>query len=238
MSQSEVFISFFSHLEEARDRLIKALVAFVCASLLAWNFIDPLLSFIVSPIGHIVFTSPADAFNARVTLAMTGGFVLALPVIFYQLWKFIAAGLTDHEKKYVKVFGPLSFGFFFVGVLFGYGVILPISLKFLMSFSSPWMVPMITVDKYISFVSTIIISSAVTFELPLILAFLAYIGIATPQFLRQKRRHAIVLIFIAAAILTPPDVVSQIVLAVSLLVLYELGILFSCWAQVKHKGQI
>ncbi len=235
MPQSEIFSSFFSHLQEFRDRLLKAFCAFLLATVLAWNFIDPVIGFIVSPIGKIIFTSPAEAFNARMTLSMICGLLLSLPVILYQVWEFVSLGLTAEEKKYVYVFGPLSFVLFFAGISFGYFVMLPISLKFLMSFSSVWMMPMITVDNYISFVGTIIISSGVTFELPLILAFLARLGIATPQFLREKRRYAIVIILIVAAILTPPDVISQIILTIPLLILYELGIFFSQWAVANRR---
>ncbi len=237
MFESAHAVSFFSHLQELRDRLIKAFIAFVLGTIMAWNFIDPVIGFIVRPIGRIIFTSPAEAFNARMTLSMIGGLLLALPFIFYQLWQFISLGLTRAEKRYVKVFGPLSLALFFSGIIFGYFVMLPISLKFLMSFSSQWMVPMITVDQYISFVGTILLSSGVTFELPLVLAFLARLGIATPKFLQEKRRYAIVIILIIAAILTPPDVVSQIILTIPLLILYELGILFAQLAQTRHQKE-
>lgn len=235
MSELPQFASFFTHLEELRNRLLKAFIAFVLATIVAWNFIDPVIGFIVRPVGRIIFTSPAEAFNARMTLSMIAGLLLALPGILYQLWQFISLGLTAEERKYVKLFGPLSLILFLLGISFGYFIMLPISLNFLMSFSSAWMVPMITVDKYISFVGTILVSSGVTFELPLILVFLARIGIATPQFLREKRRYAIVIILIVAAILTPPDVISQIILTVPLLILYEMGIFFSRWAAVKRK---
>ncbi|MCB9771448.1 MAG: twin-arginine translocase subunit TatC [Candidatus Omnitrophica bacterium] len=231
MLQSPQFLSFFSHLHELRDRLIKSLAAFVVCTVVVWNFLDPVIRFVVRPVGRIVFTSPVEAFNGRMTLAMTGGFLFALPVILYHFWKFISLGLTVKEQRYVRIFGPLSLAFFFLGVVFGYFVMLPISITFLLSFSSAWMVPMITVDKYISFVGTIVIASGVTFELPLILAFLARIGIATPEFLRQKRRYAIIMILITAAILTPPDVISQIILSIPLLVLYETGIFFARWAE-------
>ncbi len=231
MSFSPQVLSFFTHLHELRGRLIKSLAAFGIGSIVVWNWLDPVIRYVVRPVGKIVFTSPAEAFNAHVTLAMIGGFFVALPVILYQFWKFISLGLTIEEQRYVKIFGPLSLLFFLGGAAFGYFVMLPISINFLLSFSSSWMVPMITVDKYISFIGTIVISSGVTFELPLILGFLARIGIATPEFLRQKRRYAIVFILIVAAILTPPDVVSQIILTIPLLILYELGILFSQLAQ-------
>lgn len=232
MLKSPPALSFFSHLHELRDRIIKSLIAFGIAVIVVWNFLDPVIRWVVRPLGRLVFTAPAEAFNARMTLAMIGGLVFALPVILYQLWQFIALGLKANEQRYVKIFGPLSLVFFFAGIIFGYFVMLPISLNFLLSFSSSWMVPMITVDKYISFVGTIVIASGVAFELPLILAFLARLGIATPEFLRQKRRYAVIIILIVATILTPADVVSQLVLTIPLLILYELGILLSGWVKV------
>jgi len=235
MSQPPQAQSFFTHLHELRDRLLKSLAVFILCSVAVWNFLDPVIRYVVKPVGRVVFTSPADAFNARVSLAFLGGFLLALPVILFHIWKFIAVGLTDQERKNIKVFGPLSLALFFIGVIFGYCVLLPISFNFLMSFSSPWMMPMITVDKYISFVGTVVISSGVAFELPLILAFLARIGIATPEFLRQKRPYAILLILIVAAVLTPPDMISQIILAIPLLILYEAGIVFSRFAENREK---
>jgi sec-independent protein translocase protein TatC len=219
--------SFFAHLHELRGRLLKVLAALALCSCVMYAFLDPLLRFLLKPVGRLVFTSPEEAFNARMMLAVMGGFLLALPYTVFQIWRFVASALTPQEQKYVKIFGPLSLCFFIFGVLFGYFVILPVSFNFLLGFASPWMVPMITVDKYISFVGTIIFASGVTFELPLIIAFLARIGIATPEFLRQKRRYAIVSILIASAVLTPPDMVSQLILAAPLMVLYELGIIFS-----------
>lgn len=227
MSSASFIESFVVHLAELRGRLIKSFFAFAAGTAIVWNFLDPLVRYIVKPVGRVVFTSPPEAFGANMTLAMIGGFFVSLPVIVYQIWQFVAIGLTQEERSYVKIFGPLSLVFFLAGAAFGYFVMLPVSLRFLLGFSSAWMVPMITVDKYISFVGTILISSGVAFELPLVLAFLAQIGIATPEFLRQKRRYAIVIILIVAAIVTPPDVVSQLTLAAPLLILYELGILFS-----------
>lgn len=227
------FQSFLTHLHELRERLIQAIAAFLLCSLVVWNFLDPVIRYVVKPVGRIVFTSPEEAFGARMTLTFLGGFLFSLPVILFHLWQFISVALTEQEKRYVRIFGPLSLILFFAGAGFGYFVLLPISMNFLMSFSSPWMVPMITVDKYVSFVGTIVFSSGVTFEMPLLLAFLAKLGIATPEFLRQKRPFAIILILIVAAILTPPDIVSQIILAIPLLILYELGIIFSRFAERK-----
>ena len=222
------FFSFIKHLEELRSRLIKSILAWLAATGIFYQFfIDRFLAFVIKPVHHIVFTSPSEAFTARLNLTFLGGFLFALPVILYQLWQFVAAGLTIEERKHVVLFGPLSAVFFILGEVFAYFCMLPFSLRFLLSFSSDLIVPMITVDKYISFVTNEMLSCGVVFELPLILAFLTKIGIATPEFMRQKRRYVIVAIFIVSAIITPPDVASQLLLAVPLVVLYEVGILFS-----------
>lgn len=218
---------FTEHLEELRSRLLKCIAVVVVTSCFFYRVIDPALEFLIRPIGRLVFISPAEAFLAVFTLTVLGGTITALPFLFYQIWAFVSVALTEDERRYVKVFGPLSLMFFILGVSFAYFVILPISLNFLLMFSSDLILPMITVDKYISFVGTLALGFGVIFEMPLIIVFLTKIGIATPAFLIQKRRHAIVSIFVASAVLTPPDYVSQILMAVPLILLYEISILFA-----------
>lgn len=220
-------LSFLGHLEELRVRIIKSLLALTLTSFFSYAFAGQFLKFLIKPVGHLVFTSPAEAFLATISITLWGGVMLASPFILYQFWAFVSEALTDWEKKYVRIFGPLSLILFLAGVIFGYCVIVPISLNFFLSFSTAWLVPMIRVSEYISFLGSFVLAFGVVFELPLILVFLAKIGIASPEFLRQKRRYAIVFIFILSAILTPPDCASQFLMAVPLLVLYELGILLS-----------
>ena len=224
MAKNTKGLSFFDHLNELRIRVIKSFLSFLICSLIFYNFINFFLFLLVKPVGHLIFTSPSEAFTARMNLTFLGGFFLSLPLILYQIWMFVALGLTPEEKKYIKIFGPLSLILFLLGSLFAYFVMIPFSLRFLLSFSSALFVPMITVDEYISFVGSFIFSFGIVFELPLILFFLAKIGIASPEFLRQKRKHAVVLILIVSAVLTPPDVLSQILMALPLIVLYEAGI--------------
>jgi len=224
MSENPRNLSFFSHFDELRARLTTCLLTFFVMTCVAYGFSANFLALIVRPVGYLIFTAPSDAFIARMTLTFLLGFLLSSPIIFYHVWKFIAAGLKDHERSYIVLFGPLSLIFFAMGVLFAYFVMIPFALRFLLSFSTDFMLPMITVKNYISFVGTWVLAFGVVFELPLVLMFLAKIGIATPEFLRQYRRHAIVLILIVSAILTPPDVVSQLLMAVPLMVLYEIGI--------------
>lgn len=221
-------LSLRGHFDELRSRLLKSFIAVVIAACLFYPFVDRFLAFLIKPVGKVVFTSPADAFVVRLMLLICAGVVLALPVVVYQLWQFVAAGLKEDEKKHVRFFAPASFVLFIAGSVFGYWVIIPVGMKFFLSFSTESIVPMITLPNYISFIVTLVLAFGLCFQLPLILMFLAKIGIVTPAFLVQKRKHAIVLILIASAILTPsPDAISQMLMAGPLLVLYELGVVAS-----------
>lgn len=219
--------TFFEHLDEFKDCLTKSVLAVILSSCLIYSFIDHIMAFLIRPVGRLVFTAPAEAFVAQMYLTFFCGFLVSLPYVLYQVWQFVSSGLRPHERKYISLYGPLSLMCFLLGSIFAYFVMIPISLQFLLSFSSDHIVPMITVQKYISFLGSMVLSFGVVFELPLILMFLTRIGIATPAFLIQKRRHAVVLIMIVSAILTPPDVVTLLLMSIPLIVLYEIGILIS-----------
>ncbi len=221
-------------MDELRQRLIKIALGFIVATLVCYNFVGQVLPWIIKPAGKLVFTSPLDGFSAYMTLAAVMGFIVSLPWTVYHVWAFIAGGLKSTEKKAVYIFAPLSLMFFLLGVAFSFYIAIPLTYRFLMSFTTDYMQPMITVSNYMGFVANMLIAFGVTFELPLVLAFLAKIGIATPEYLRQKRRHAMMIIFIVATIITPPDVVSQVLLAVPLIVLYEIGIVL-VGMTYKHK---
>ena len=216
--------SFFKHIEELRSRLIKSAGAFVLAFCLCYNFIGKLIPVIIAPAGHLVFTSPADAFSAYMMVGSIMALIVASPYIVYQIWAFVGGALRPDEKKFVLIFAPLSLVFFLSGGAFAFFVTVPMAYRFLMSFSSVYLIPMVTVQNYLGFLGHMILAFGVAFELPLILAFLAKIGIASPEYLRQKRRHAIIIILITAALVAPPDIMSMMVLAVPLMILYELGI--------------
>ena len=218
------FLSFFKHIEELRSRLIKSAGAFVLAFFLCYNFIGKLIPKIIAPAGHLIFTAPAEAFSAYMMVGAIMALLVASPYIVYQIWAFVASALKPSEKKFVLIFAPLSLLFFLSGGAFAYFLAVPRAYKFLMSFSSEYLVAMVTVKNYFGFLGHMIIAFGVAFELPLVLAFLAKIGIASPEYLRQKRRHAIIIILIISALLAPPDIVSMLVLAVPLMFLYEVGI--------------
>lgn len=207
---------------------------FICCAVVCFYSAEHILDWIIKPAGTLVFTAPGGGFNAVMTITLVMAFLISFPFTIYQIWAFVKNALKPQEKHFVFIFGPLSLLFFVAGVAFAYGVAIPMSYKFLLGFASPSMMPMITVDNYLGFVGNFVIIFGVTFELPLIIAFFAMIGIATPEFLRQKRRYAVMGILILAAVLTPPDIMSQLLLAVPLLVLYEVGIIFARIFQKKR----
>lgn len=227
MTKKDSSLTFLEHLDELRLRLIRCVIFFSVAAFLVYGQVDRILPWILEPIGHVVFTAPSEAFMAYVLIAIWGGLFLSAPYVLYEIWKFIAGGLLTQERKYIAFFLPLSVIFFLAGCLFAYYVVLPIGLEFFLSFSNGYIVPMITVSKYLSFLGTMVLSFGVVFELPLAVVFLTRVGIATPRFLAEKRRYAIIAIFIVSTVLTPPDVASQLLMAVPLLALYEISILFS-----------
>lgn len=214
------------HFNELRSRLMKAVSVFLLACFISYYFVDKLIPLLIAPAGHLVFTSPGEAFGAYMTLTVTLGALFSSPYTCYQLWAFVSNALKPSERQAVAFLAPLSLLFFLSGCAFAFWVVVPMSYKFLMSFSSPFLVPMVTVKSYFDFLGNMILAFGVSFQLPLVLVFLAKIGIATPEYLKQKRRHAILIILIVAAVITPPDVVSQLLLALPLIVLYELGIVF------------
>ncbi len=218
--------SFFKHLEELRSRFIKSVGAFVLAFFACYNFTGKLIPKIVAPAGHLVFTAPGEAFGAYMLLTAVMAMIIASPYIAYQIWAFIGTALKPSEKKFVFIFGPLSLFFFLSGCAFAYFVTVPMVYHFFMSFSSAYLVPMVSVNHYLGFMGHMMLAFGIAFELPLILAFLAKIGVASPAYLRHMRRHAIMIILIVSALVMPPDIASMLILAVPLILLYELGIFF------------
>jgi len=220
-------LTLVGHLEELRERILKSALIVIIAAVCLYSFVDKVFLSLLKPVGKLVFIAPQEAFTTRIKIAVIGGLFASLPFLLYQAWRFISVGLKKRERKYILLFGPLSFIFFILGASFGYLIIVPIGLKFLLGFATDRIVPMISVSSYVSFVGMLTFVFGVVFELPLASLFLTKIGMVTPYFLSKKRRYAIVAVFIAAAIFTPPDVVTQVLMAVPLLALYELGIIFS-----------
>lgn len=216
------------HLDELRNRIIYCLISVGLLSLVSWFLTPYIIKFISSYVPKLVFLKPAEAFFVYFKISIWTGFFFSLPVIFYNLWKYINIGLTDIERKQVVLFAPFSFLLFLMGAVFSFFLIIPIAVKFLIGFGQGFAEPLLSLNEYVSFVGWMTLAFGISFELPVIILFLSKLKIVSVNSLKTYRKHAVVLIFIAAAILTPtPDAFTQFMLAVPLIVLYEIGIFIS-----------
>ena len=234
---------FLSHLEELRKRLVVCAIGVGAGFVIAYIFAERLFQLLVAPLkavmpegDQLIFTNLPEMFFAYIKVAFIAGIMAASPLIFYQLWMFIAPGLYRKEKKMAIPFVISSTILFVGGALFGYFVVFPFGFKFFIGFSNEYVKALPSVKQYFSFSMKLLLAFGAVFELPVIIFFLSKMGIVTPQFLRQKRKYAILLTFALAAILTPPDVITQCMMAGPLIVLYEIGILVSRIAQKKKEG--
>lgn len=229
---TDIKIPFTAHLEELRKRLIICLAATGIGFLICYGFKEKLFQLLIRPLVKVmkqgetlVYTGLPEAFFTYLKAAFIGGLMLAAPVILYQFWMFVAPGLYDREKRLLFPIVCLSSFFFAAGGLFGYFIAFPVGFEFFLSFSTDNIRPMLTMKEYLAFSAKMLLAFGVIFELPLVIIFLARLGVVTIPFLTKNRKYMIVLAFMIGAILTPPDVVSQTMMAVPMLVLYEVGVI-------------
>lgn len=227
----EKTMGILDHLDELRRRLTWIVGEIAIGFAICWAFVDQLFNLIMYPLmqvlpagTHAQYTTLPEAFFTRMEIAFVGGIFIASPAIFYQIWAFVAPGLYDEEKKYIIPIAILSALFFIVGGLFCYFIVFPFAFNFFISYSTPEIVMTPKISDYLSFVLKLIFAFGLIFEMPIFTLFLARLGILTAAMMRKARKYAIVAIFILAAILTPPDVISQILMACPMLLLYELSI--------------
>lgn len=235
-------MTFWEHLDELRKRLIRSVLAFLAGCLAAWELREEILAFLVKPYADswaaqglpgaptLHFDAPGAAFTAYVRLAMLGGLALAAPVIFYQLWSFIAPGLYAKEKRYVIPFVLSSSVLFVGGGLFGWKTAFPITFDYFLSMSGAvgsehlTITPTVMMAQYLDFVTQMLLAFGIIFELPLVLLFLSIAGIVNYLHLIKFGRWFILVAFIVAAFATPPDVTSQLLMAIPMCLLYALSI--------------
>lgn len=231
--------SLVEHLSELRKRIIYSLYAVVICMGAAWAFSEHIFEFVRMPIkdylpnGGLVFTAPTDKFMAYLKLSMLAGIIAACPVWIYNVWRFVEPGLYSKEKKYGRYFITFGVLLFLIGVSFAYFLVLPAAFKVLLNFGDKVDTPMITISEYMSFFMTTILIFGASFEMPLILTILGLMGIVSSNGLRRVRRYAIVAISIVAAIFTPPDVLSMLLLGIPLWILYEISILVLSFVEPK-----
>jgi sec-independent protein translocase protein TatC len=241
---SDAKMPFTQHLEELRKRLIISAVAVAVGWAISYHFSEKIFEVLMKPWiaalpegqgAKLIYTAPHEAFMTYLRVSFIAGVGLAVPVIFIELWRFIAPGLYENEKKYVLPVVFFSSLFFIGGALFGYFCVFPFGFQFFTSFASEYISPMISTKEFLSFSTRILLAFGLIFELPIFTFFLARLGLVNARFLRRQRRYAIVLIFVVAAILTPPDVFSQLLMAGPLLVLYEISIWIARFFGPKEK---
>jgi sec-independent protein translocase protein TatC len=234
-------MSFFDHLEELRRRLIYMLFAFVAGAATAWYERVHILVWLTTPFvrawngaaldgkAALHFPAPQSLFVAYMKLALIGGLIFSLPILLYQLWAFVAPGLYNREKRYALPFVTSSCGLFALGSWFGWRFAFPVAFQFLLSFSGKVgdnivVEPSVMVDEYIEFISRMLLAFGTVFELPVLVFFLSVAGIITYHHLIKFTRVFIVIAFIIAAVITPPDPLSQLILAIPLCGLYGISI--------------
>ena len=259
-------MSFLDHLEELRWLLVRSSTAIVIMGIVSYFFSDYIFdelifgptdpsfvtyrffcdashylgfadSICITELNFVIQNTEMEGqVNIFFWVCITTGFILAFPYILWEFWKFISPALYEKERKGAKLFIFISSILFFLGVLFGYFVIVPMSVNFLANFTiSPVVKNQFTIDSYVSMVKTSVIASGLFFELPIIIYFLTKLGLVTPNFLRKYRKYSVVIVLIIAAIVTPPDVVSQITVALPMLLIYEASIWISVFVEKNKK---
>lgn len=225
-------MSFLEHLEELRKRLLYSILAITAGFLICWSKAELIYAWIQQPLvqylpkdnNQLAYTRLTAPFFLYMKVAFFAGLFVASPFILFQLWLFISPGLYKRERRYAAPFIIFASLFFIAGGYFGYRYILPGTCKFFVETGKEFK-QVVTIDDYFSFASTLILAAGLVFETPILIFFLARLGIVTPAFLMQKAKYAIVLSFVIAAIVTPtPDMVTQSALAIPMIVLYFLGI--------------
>jgi len=228
-------VTFLDHLEELRKRLLYAAVALGAAAVAGFFLAPRVIDLLTRPVPELVFLAPAEAFIVQLKVALVAGLFLASPVIFYQFWRFVRPALLPGEVKYLTAAVIVSSLLFAAGVAFAQLIVVPTAMRFLLSFQTAKLRAMLSISEYIGTVAAFLLACGVMFQLPVIMFFLTKLGVVTPRFLMKNQRAAIVLVFILAAILSPPDVFSQVLMAIPLLALFELSILASMLAAPRRQ---
>ncbi len=226
-------MSFLEHLEELRLRLLHSIAALGAAFVACWIYSKEIYVFLARPILEVLpagrslaFTGLPDPFVLYMKVAILAGIFLSAPYVLWQVWLFVSPGLHEHERRLAVPFILFSSALFLAGGAFGYYVAFPAACRFFISMGAPFE-PVITIREYFSLQTQVLLWMGVVFELPVLIYFFTRIGIVTPRFLWEKFSYAVFIIFVVAAVITPPDVVSQLLIALPMVLLYLLGIAIS-----------
>jgi len=235
----EAEMPLIEHLDELRKRIIFVAAAIFIVAIICFVFINQILAFLTAPAGDLVliYTTPAEAIMAQIRLAFTAGAILTLPITFYHILAFIMPALRRLEKRTIMPLAIAMNLLFFLGMAFSYYVIFPSALRFFLGFQTDTLQPLFTISSYISFVFSFLISFGVVFQVPVVFWFLGKIGLVSAQYLRKQRKFAILIMAILSAVITPPDIFSQLLMLAPLLVLYEIGVFMVLLAERKQQQE-
>ncbi len=239
MSKSETLIA---HLVELRSRLLNSFLAWLLVFICLFPWASDLYALLAQPMlaklpqgGQMIATDVTTPFFVPLKVAMMAAFVIALPFVLYQLWRFVAPGLYAHEKKLMLPLIMVSTLLFFCGMAFAYFAVFPVVFGFITAAAPVGVAVMTDIDKYLSFVLGMFLAFGITFEVPIAVVILVHMGMVSVEKLRELRSYVIVGAFVVAAIVTPPDVVSQFMLAIPLWLLYEAGVVVASWMGVRNR---
>lgn len=225
-ADAEGDMSLVGHLDELRRRILIILAAVAVGAGACYAYAQELVSVITAPAGKLYYLNPMEAFFAYLKVSVFAGFLLALPVVLYQVWAFVVPALTRRERKAVLILIPSSVSFFFVGLAFSYFLVLPAATQFFMGFATDTLTPMFSLGQYLSFFISILLPFGFVFELPLFILVLAKLGVISSPFLQAKRKVVLVGSFVVGAVISPtPDVFTQSMIALPIILLYEVSLL-------------
>ena len=233
-------MSLMEHLEELRRRIVHSAIYLAVGFLAAWAFHDRLVGFIQAPLvkigKNLVFTHPMDPLNLDLQVSLLGGAILASPFILFQVWLFIAPGLYQKERRFVVPFMAATVGLFLAGAAFGYFWVLPSAIQILIVGFGHNFTSMVTIEDSSSFFLSVILGLGISFEMPILIFFLALFGIVSPKFLLKNMRYAILAVFIVAAVICPsPDPWTMCIYAIPMLALYLIGIGVAWWVHPSRR---
>ena len=215
-------LSLVGHLSELRKRLIIIAVAVIVGTCISYYYVDLLLEILLKPAGKLYYMRPTEAFFTYMKVSVVGGLVIAAPIILHQGWLFVKPALTVREKQLSNWILPVAIGLCGIGIVFSYFLVLPAAVKFFMGFATDELQPMFSIGQYMDFVLSFVLPFGFIFELPLILIILGYFNLITSRFLKTKRKIFILISFIIGAVISPtPDMFSQTMIALPMILLYE-----------------
>ena len=232
-------MALLEHLEELRKRLLISAIGLLVTTVVCFFYVTPLRELLTRPAGdmQLIYLTPPEALMANIRIAFIGGVVLAMPVIFSQIILFISPGLYKNEKKFIYPTVLAMMFLFALGLTFAYYTVLPFAIRFFLTFETETLAPMFTISNYLSFATNFLFAFGFVFQLPLVFLFLGKLNLVSAPFLRKSRKYALLVIVILSAVITPPDVFSQILMSIPLILLFEIGILLVALVQRGKKKE-